>query len=116
MPAELLKLQTSDVLAGLGLDVDRLMEITKVHGVDGLATVPLRAEQAPTIPAASDKGSLVALNNLLGVRVDDLVMSALKTTEAPPHGERLRRGRKKDTLDRLISEAAARARTDGSEG
>ncbi|WUJ70106.1 hypothetical protein OG809_34060 [Kribbella soli] len=115
MPAELLQLQTSDVLTGLGLDADRLMAITKAYGVDGLATVPLQAQEAPTIPAAGDKASLLALNNTLGLRVDDLVMSALKATEAPPHGQKPRRGRKKDTLDRLIGEAAARARINGPE-
>jgi len=116
MPDDLSNLLAADVLGGLGINSAAVARVTKVQGVDGLASVPVPAPQAPTVPAANDEVALVALNNSLGQRVDELVISALKTTGVPQKGKAPRRSRKKDTLDRLITEASARARSDGSEG
>jgi hypothetical protein len=115
MPGDLSDLSAVEVLGGLGVSVDALARVAKIHGVDGLAAVPVPAPEAPTVPAAQDKIALVALNNRLGQRVDELVISALKATEVPPKGKAPKRSRKRDTLDRLIADAAARA-TAGQEG
>jgi hypothetical protein len=108
MPGDLSELTAADVLGGLGIDVNVLARVAKVYGVDGLASVPVPAPQAPTVAAASDKVALVALNNGLSQRVDELVISALKAVGVPQNGKAPRRSRKKDTLDRLIDDAAAR--------
>lgn len=111
MPGDLSELKATDVLGGLGIDVNVLARVANVYGVDGLASVPVPAPQAPTVAAAGDKLALVALNNSLSQRVDQLVISALKAAGVPQNGKAPKRSRKKDTLDRLIADAAARARS-----
>jgi hypothetical protein len=112
VPEELADLRASSVLGGLGLNVEAITRAAKQHGVDGLTAVPVVTTQAPSAPAAQDQAALAALGGALGRRVDDLVMSALKAQEAPPKGARIRRGRRKDTLDRLIEQADARVAGD----
>jgi hypothetical protein len=117
VPDELSDLGAAAVLSGLGVSVDAMAGAAKQYGVDGLAAVPVPVAQAPTVSAAEDQVALAALSGVLGRRVDDLVMSALKAQEAPPKGARVKRGRRKDTLDRLIAEAEARvAADDGRRG
>lgn len=113
VPVELTDLGTSDVLNGLGISVAAMARAAKLGGVDGLGAVPVAVGQAPTGPAAQDETALAALSGALGRRVDDLVQSALKVAVAPPKGVRPRRGRRKDTLDRMITEAESRARAGG---
>jgi hypothetical protein len=107
VPVELTDLGTSDVLNGLGISVAAMARAAK------LGAVPVAVGQAPTGPAAQDETALAALSGALGRRVDDLVQSALKVAVAPPKGVRPRRGRRKDTLDRMITEAESRARAGG---
>jgi hypothetical protein len=59
---------------------------------------------------------MAGMTAALGQRVDDLVVSVLKTDGVPPQGVRPRRRRRKDTLDRLIEEAGERAAGGGTEG
>jgi hypothetical protein len=114
VPAELADLGTAEVLNGLGVSVAAMTRAAKRGGVDGLGAVPVAVGTATTEPAAHDERARAALSGALGRRVDDLVQSALKVADTPPKGMRPKRGRRKDTLDRLIAEAESRARAGGT--
>jgi hypothetical protein len=103
VPEELSDLSGRQVVTGLGGDPKIVAQVGKLFGVDGLAAVPVQTAQAPDEPVSADKLARAALTAQLGRRVDELVTSALKV-------EQERRSRRKDTLDRLIDEAASRAR------
>jgi hypothetical protein len=113
---ELAGLSPAETLNGLGLDPDAVGQAGKLFGVDGLGQVPVTAPPAPAGPAGSDKVSMAGMTAALGQRVDDLVVSVLKTDGVPPQGVRPRRRRRKDTLDRLIEEAGERPAGGGTEG
>ena len=91
------------MITGLGGDPKLVQQVAKQFGVDGLAAVPVPTAEAPQEPVSGDQRARAALTAQLGRRVDDLVTSALKF-------EQEGRSRRKDTLDRLIDEATARAR------
>jgi hypothetical protein len=116
VPVELAGLSPAETLNGLGLDPDAVGQAGKLFGVDGLGQVPVTAPPAPAGPAGSDKVSMAGMTAALGQRVDDLVVSVLKTDGVPPQGVRPRRRRRKDTLDRLIEEAGERPAGGGTEG
>jgi hypothetical protein len=101
VPEELSALSGRQVVAGLGGDPKVVQQVGKQFGVDGLAAVPVPIVEAPQVPVSGDQRAQAALATQLGQRVDELVASALKTDQAP-------RSRRKDTLDRLIDEAAKR--------
>ena len=103
VPEELGDLSGRQVVSGLGGDPKVVAQVGKQFGVDGLAAVPVPTADAPQEPVSGDQRAQAALNAQLGRRVDELVTSALKI-------EQERRSRRKDTLDRLIDEAAFRAR------
>jgi hypothetical protein len=103
VPEELAGLSGRQVITGLGADPKIVQQVGKQFGVDGLAAVPVPVGAAPQEPVSADKRAQAALNAELGQRIDELVASALKIEQA-------RRSRRKDTLDRLIDEATARAR------
>jgi hypothetical protein len=103
VPEELGDLSGRQVVSGLGGDPKIVAQVGKQFGVDGLAAVPVPVAQPSPEPVSGDQRAQAALNAQLGRRVDDLVTSALKI-------EQERRSRRKDTLDRLIDEAASRAR------
>jgi hypothetical protein len=104
VPEELADLSGRQVIAGLGADPKIVAQVGKRFGVDGLAAVPVSVAQAPDEPVSADKRAQAALSAQLGQRVDELVASALKIEQA-------QRSRRKDTLDRLIDEAAKRGGT-----
>jgi hypothetical protein len=107
VPEELAALSGRQVITGLGADPKVVQQVGKQFGVDGLAAVPVSVVQASPEPVSGDKRAQAALNAQLDQRVDELVASALKSDQAP-------RSRRKDTLDRLIDEATARAKRGGS--
>ena len=100
---ELGNLSGRQVVSGLGGDPKVVQQVGKQFGVDGLAAVPVPTAEPPQEPVSGDQGARAALAAQLAQRVDELVASALKIEEQ-------QRSRRKDTLDRLIDEAAARAR------
>jgi hypothetical protein len=103
-PAELAGLSAEDVLVGLGANPSVVARAGKAYGVDGLGAVPVSVGQASTAPVAKDKLAMTALSQKLNERVDELVMSALKT-DVPKDGAAPKRSRRKDDLDRLITAA-----------
>jgi hypothetical protein len=102
VPEELGDLSGRQVVSGLGGDPKIVQQVGKQFGVDGLAAVPVPTAQAPQEPVSGDQRARAALAAQLSHRVDDLVTSALKIEQEQ---------RSKDTLDRLIDEAASRAHT-----
>jgi hypothetical protein len=103
VPSELVDLAADAVLTGLGADPRVVRRATKQFGADGLAAVPFIVSEATTVPVSKDKVAMTGLQSQLAQRVDQLTANALKLDLGNPHGGK--RGRKKDTLDRLISEA-----------
>jgi hypothetical protein len=103
VPEALSELSGRVVVSGLGGDPKIVAQVGKQFGVDGLAAVPVPVAQPSPEPVSGDQRAQAVLNAQLGLRVDELVTSALKI-------EQERRSRRKDTLDRLIDEAASRAR------
>jgi hypothetical protein len=108
VPSELVDLAADAVLSGLGADPRVVRRATKQFGADGLAAVPLIVSEATTVPVSKDKVAMTGLQSQLAQRVDQLTANALKLDLGNPHGGK--RGRKKDTLDRLISEATDAAK------
>lgn len=94
------------VLLGLGANPGFVATTGKAFGVDGLTAVPVPVAQAPTAPVSKDPAALAALTNRLTQRVDELMVSALKLEaqgDAAPT-----RSRRRDGLDRMISDARRR--------
>ena len=114
LPMELVDLDMKDVLTGLGMNPALVDRLGKRFGVDGLAAVPLAVAPTPVEPAVNDKRAAARLRGALDRRIDDLVTSVTKTDGTQATGRPARR-RTRDTLDRLITESAARARTERRE-
>ena len=119
IPDELKDITAEQVLVGLGADPGVALRVGKQFGVDGLAAVPIPVAETPQRPVSRDDRAVAALTDHLLQRVDELVVNSLKI-EQPPidhHGAppktgsppKRTRSRRKDGLDRLIDEAAARA-------
>jgi hypothetical protein len=127
IPDELKDITAEQVLVGLGADPGVALRVGKQFGVDGLAAVPIPVAETPQRPVSRDDRAVAALTDHLLQRVDELVVNSLKI-EQPPidhHGAPAKTGsppkrtrsRRKDGLDRLIDEAAARTATEqGGDG
>jgi hypothetical protein len=127
IPDELKDITAEQVLLGLGADPNVALRVGKQFGVDGLAAVPIPVAKTPERPVSRDDRAVAALTDHLLQRVDELVVDALKIEQppidhhaAPPKAgspPKRTRSRRKDALDRLIDEAAARAATEqGGDG
>jgi hypothetical protein len=126
VPDELKDLTAEQVLVGLGADPKVTLRVGKQFGVDGLGAVPVPVAKTPERPVSRDDRSMGALTDQLLQRVDELVLNSLKIEQPPTDhkgaspksgGAKPKRSRRKDALDRLIDEAAARAATEqGGDG
>jgi hypothetical protein len=110
VPDELVKMDASTTLSGLGLDVNVVMETTKAFGINGLATLDVTVAPLGSAPLSQSATELGSLRAMADAQLDTLATETLKfgpiqAKAAPPPGARAARRRRRDELDRFIERA-----------
>jgi hypothetical protein len=96
---------------GLGVDPSIALPVARAAGPDGLAAIPLSVVAASAEPLSTDGAAMARLTTQLTERVSRLTVDALKLTPVVDQGVEtgaVRRSRRLDALDRLITQAARR--------
>jgi hypothetical protein len=112
VPDELADLPGDEMLAGLGVDPSIVVPVARAAGPDGLAAIPLSVVAASAEPLSMDGAAMTRLTTQLTERVSRLTVDALKLTPVVDQGVEtgaVRRSRRLDALDRLISQATRRS-------
>ncbi|MEO6713570.1 MAG: hypothetical protein ABIM89_09105 [Mycobacteriales bacterium] len=113
VPLALRDMEPDAVLVGLGADPRVTRRTAKEFGVDGLGAVPVPVSEVTSKPLSRDREALASVRSILSEQVARLTVDVLKLEAGGPIGglgsATLRSSRRKDTLDRLIDDAASAA-------
>ena len=104
VPEAIADLGAKEVLTGLGADPAAVRRATKVAGVEGIATVPVRVGETSGTPLSSDREAMSNLTRHLDERVQRLTTDALKLDDTAPRTAVTGR-RRRDTLDAIVTDA-----------